>query len=252
VFAPNAAGDVIRAGGGVAVVTQVSSTTQVTVNILNPFQPPPNSGTLQPFASGAWTLTTPVTTVGGLTHLIGETVTGLADGNVIPAQVVNSLGQITLSTPATYVTVGLGFQAQMQDVPLDAGNPTVQAQRKKISNVSVRLEASRGVKVGVNQPDGSTLSPAQLAPIWGQLQTVPDTGPDAQNFPLKPYNALCIPLRTGDVRVNTEGGWATPGQVCVQQDNPLPCQIAAIVVEMLPGDTPQLQAQKKQPQGKGQ
>jgi hypothetical protein len=78
------------------------------------------------------------------------------------------------------------------------------------------------------------------------MQMMPDNGP---NFPVTPYNALATPLRTGDIRVPTEGGWATPGQVAIQQDSPLPCQVVAIMAEVLGGDTPQTQAQK--PQGKG-
>ena len=67
---------------------------------------------------------------------------------------------------------------------------------------------------------------------------------DVQRAP--PPNALATPLRTGDVRVALESGWATPGQICIQQDNPLPCQVLALIPEFLPGDTPQVQAAAKQ------
>jgi hypothetical protein len=80
------------------------------------------------------------------------------------------------------------------------------------------------------------------------LANVPDDGP---NFPPKPYNALATPLRTGDIRVPIGGGWQTPGQVCVQQDNPLPANVLAFISEILPGDTAQTQEPKQQQRGRG-
>ena len=241
-----------RAAGGIAIVTAYTDSQHVTANVLSPFVDivPDSLNVVPLILAGQWTLTAPTSTVSGLRHLAGATVTGLADGNVIPPTVVSAAGTITLSTPASAIVVGLGFQAQFQDVPIDMGNPTVQAQRKKIAAMSVRLDRSRGVKVGTNQRDGSSLSPPQLSVPWNNMQVVPDSGPGAPNFPLAPYNALAVPLRTGDVRVATAGGTVTPGQVCVQQDNPLPCNIVALFPEVLSGDTPQMQASPK-PQGKG-
>ena len=172
-------------------------------------------------------------------------MTGLADGNVIPPTVVGADGTIALATPASKIVVGLGYQCQFQDVPIDLGNPTAQGQRKKLTATTLRLEASRGVKVGSNQRDGSSLSPPQIAVPWQNMVALPDSGPGTPNFPPVPYNALCVPLRTGDVRTALAGGTVTPGQLCIQQDNPLPCQVVAIYSEVLPGDTPQLQAPKK-------
>ena len=199
-------------------------------------------------------MTVPVTTISGLNHLIGQRVTGLADGNVIPITTVPASGTINLPaatnpnvTGYTSVTVGIGFQAQLQSMPLDTGEPSVQGQRKKVAVVTVRMEASRGLKVGSNMPDGSTLSPMEIAPLWyegnGGLVIVPDNGP---NFPITPVNALATPLRTGDIRVPIGGGWQTPGQVAVSQDLPLPANILAFVNEQLPGDTPQVMAPKKE------
>jgi hypothetical protein len=78
---------------------------------------------------------------------------------------------------------------------------------------------------------------------WRNLAAVPDDGP---NFPLRPYNAIATPLRTGDIRIPVGGGFATPGQVCIQQDNPLPMQILSLVSEEMPGDNPQLKAPQRQ------
>ena len=248
VFSSNNVGSYIRYQGGVAVITAYTSAIQVSANVLSPFLTViiPGSSGLRTIPANGWTMTAPTTVVTGLNHLIGATVTGLADGNVIPPTVVSAQGTITLATPASAIVVGLGFQCQFQDVPIDLGNPTVQGQRKKIAATSVRLAQSRGVKVGTNQPDGASQSPPVLAIPWSNMQTLPDSGPGAPNFPPVPYNALCTPLRTGDVRTITAGGIATPGQLAVQQDNPLPCNLVAIYSEVLPGDTPSTQAPPKQ------
>jgi hypothetical protein len=264
VFAAANVGNVIRAGGGIALITAYTSATQVTLNILSPIVTGliPNTGGLSaPFASGAWSMTAPITSVGGLFHLAGATVTGLADGNVIPPSVVAANGTLALpALPAFYgvigltgytaVTVGLGFQAQLQSIYLQSGAPTTQGQRKKIAATTARIEDSRGLKMGSNQPDGSTQSPKQLAPSWSNLADVPDHGP---NFPQRPFNALANALVTGDIRIPVGGGFATPGQVALQQDNPLPMQVLALIPETLEGDSPQQQYPKKQqPQGRAE
>jgi hypothetical protein len=245
VFAVGNIGSVIRAGGGIAVITAFTDNQHVTANILTPItQKIPNSGGIpRPQPSGSWTMTAPVATITGLNHLAGATVTGLADGNVVPPTVVAANGTINLPTAASAVIIGLGFRAQLQSLYLDSGEPTVQGARKKVAAVTARIENSRGLQMGSNQPDGSTQSPSEVDVAWRNLTAVPDDGP---NFPLRPYNALATPLRTGDIRIPVGGGFATPGQVCIQQDNPLPMQILSLVSEEMPGDNPQLKAPQQQ------
>jgi len=132
---------------------------------------------------------------------------------------------------------------------LDEGQPTVQGQRKKLSAVTARIEASRGFKVGSNMPDGSRLNPQQVAPIWYEGPG----GLTAVDLPskLRPaYNSTTTPLFTGDIRLTVGGGYDTRGQVAVQQDNPLPCNILAFIPEAFGGDTTQLQAPKQQGRGR--
>jgi hypothetical protein len=237
VFTANSVGDIIRTGGGIAVVTAYTSSTQVTGNILVPittlYQ---NSGTpsgypaVQPQTAGNWSMTTPTQTVTGLWHLIGVPVTGLADGNVIPPQVVSAQGTITLPAPATLITVGLGFTAQLQTAYFDAGpQGASQGRRKRVSAVTARIELSEGILVGTNQPDGSTLSPPQIAPFWQGLTSLP-------NPRVPPYNYTVSPLFTGDVRIPVPGNYDTRGQVAFQQSNPLPMNVNAVVTEIMDGD----------------
>jgi hypothetical protein len=166
------------------------------------------------------------------------TVTGLADGEVVTPRTVEPDGSVTLDTAASAVVLGLGFQAQAQTLYMDAGQPTLQGRKKKIGAVTARLEASKGVQAGTNQPDGSVLSPARLAPIWVGLSDVSDLGVPVYGSDLKP-------LYTGDTRVPVSGGFSNkPGQVCFQQDYPLPMQILATIAEVMPGDDTELSAKK--------
>lgn len=253
VFFGNVLGNVIRVAGGQATITGVISTRQVLARVTVPFrnvipltsqdisQTPPSG--FSPVSSGNWTMTTPVMTVTGLWHFVGEMVTGVADGHVITPRIVSDLGTITLDTPATNVIVGLAFTAQFQSLYLDPSQyVTVQGQRKKNAAVTVRMEASRGFEVGANQVDGSTLSPMQIAPRWHSMVAAPDLGQAA-------YNSTQVPLATGDLRVPLPGGFNTRGQVAIQQRLPLPLNILSIITEDLPGDLPQLRAPQKSSRG---
>lgn len=242
VFSAGSVGQVIRVGGGIAAVTAYTSPTEVTANIVSPIvEVYPNSGGIPvPQPANDWTMTAPTNVISGLWHLVGATVTGLADGVVIPPTVVTANGTINLENAASAVTVGLGFQAQLQSVYLDVGNPTVQGQRKKIGPVTARIELSRQLKIGANQPDGSVQSPPQIAPTWRNLQNLKDGGTAPYQFTITPTVVAPQPLWTGDSRIPVPGGFQTPGQVCVQQDYPLPVQVLAFVPEVLPGDLSQL------------
>jgi hypothetical protein len=238
-------GSVIRAGYGVAVVTGFISTSSVTVNVLSPIvqlvpnAPPPGIKTM---SIRDWTMTKPITQF-YLPQLVGFDITGLADGQIIPIQTVPANGLVTLAQPASQIIVGLPFQAQLQSTYLDAGEPTIQAQRKKIAEVSVRVEQSAGFQIGGNQPDGSVQSPQTLFEPWQNMA-------DAPNPAMQQYNAPFQPLFTGDIRVPIQVGFGTRGQVAVQQLSPLPLQVLDYVPEVLGGDKPAQEAPAKQ-RGRG-
>src|SRR5208282_3129392 len=244
VFSPANIGSVIRSGGGIAVITAYVSSMQVTANFTAPIvKLVPNSGGVpQQQAAGNWTMTAPVSIVSGLWHLAGATVTGLADGQVIPPTVVSPLGQIILAASATAIVIGLAFQGQLQSVNLEV-TPTVQGQRKKIAMVTARVEAARRFKIGTNQVDGSALNPMQIAPVWNNLVLSPELG-------VPPYGSSIAPLYTGDVRLPVPGGFAVPGQIAIQVDEPYPCQINAFIPEVYMGDKDEQEAAKREKGGR--
>lgn len=249
--APNV-GNVIRAAGGIATITVFTNSTTVTVQITDPLSAiPGTNGVVAPIASGDWTMTAPVNSVGGGIHLAGMTVTGLADGSVIPPAVMPASGVLPLANPATSVVVGLAYQPQLQSVYIDTGQPTVQGQRKKVSDVTIRVESSRGLKVGTNNPDGSTLSPAQLAPVWNQMKDASFVPNQGNLFQRPPYNSTRPILETGDTRQVALGGFNTKAQVGVQQDLPYPMNILAFINDIAPGDLAQTTWPKTETRGKG-
>jgi hypothetical protein len=91
----------------------------------------------------------PVSSVTGLDHLEGETVGILADGSVLPQQVVAN-GKITLQQPASKIIIGLPYVSDGQTLNIDTGEPTTQGKRKKIPSATLRVERTRGLKVGTD------------------------------------------------------------------------------------------------------
>ena len=241
-----AVGQVIRMGGGKAVVTAYNSPMQVTANVLvNITQVVPDIASNLPQIPlpapvGDWSIATPVTNITGLNHLEGMTVIGLADGAVISPTVVSG-GAITLTAPASAVTVGLPFQAQLQSLHLQKQGEEIQDERKKVIGVTVRVEKSRGVKIGANQPNASAQEYGVNVPWgnypWGKMALIPE-----QQNQLGPNQYL--PLFTGDHYViidddwNTPGQSASPGMIAAQQDFPLPMQVLAFIPKFTTGDTP--------------
>jgi len=77
----------------------------------------------------------------GLTHLVGETVSVLADGVVFDDAVVSGTGTITLksggtTTTANTVQMGLPYEVHLQTMPLSwVGGVTIQGRMKRIGEV---------------------------------------------------------------------------------------------------------------------
>lgn len=153
----------------------------------------------------------------GLDHLIGQTVTGLADGVVIPSTTVAADGSITLSTAASFVTIGLSFLPQIQTLPLDTGDPTIQGKLKSIDAVTVRCENTLGLYIG---GDSSHLV-AMKDLIIGNIGSA--------------TNQRVTGLVTGDARTIIDPSWTVPGQYFIQQNAPYPATILGVIPEFAVG-----------------
>lgn len=155
----------------------------------------------------------PATTFSNLQHLAGMTVTGVADGEVIPPTVVSATGTITLATAASRVIVGLPFTADFQTLRLDTGAPTIQGKPKKIASELVRVDKTLGIQIG------ST---------FDTLVDMQDLIVDNLN---EQDNTVVTDLYTGDARTNLDPNWTTQGQVCIRQDKPYPATILGVIPE---------------------
>lgn len=233
VFSAGNVGEVVRAGGGKMTITAYTSGTSVTASVTQTVTgttPDDPKNTPLPVVAGNWSMTSTTSVVTGLNHLEGMTVAILADGSVVPNQVVTN-GAITLPQAYSAITIGLPYLPQLQTLYLDAPiqGGTMQGKRKDIQSVTVRVEASRGWSVGSNQPDQST-QPNNATIPWKNM------------FEVKQRNALvtagsAIPLFTGDLDPTLiPGDWASNGQVAIQQSYPLPLNITAVIPNYSQGD----------------
>lgn len=216
VFGPGNVGNVIWAGTGNGTITSYIDSMHVVVTINQPFPAIPNnvSGTLIPYAQGAWSMDAPVTTVSGLDHLDGLEVRAVCDGVPQPFTVVVG-GTITIP-PSTRVVVGLPFTCQLQTLRLDVGDPTIQGKRKNIPAVTVRL--------------ANTAPFYQIGPDFGHLVPAPQF---QSNLPYTPPGQLF----TGDQRINMLPSWNKEGQICIQQSDPVPITVLGVIPEVVVGDT---------------
>lgn len=128
---------------------------------------------------------TEISTVTGLTHLIGQTVSILADGAVQSDAVVNGSGEVALSPAASVVQVGLHSPSIAEVMPLEAGGrdgPSV-GKIKRIHGVAFRFEDTLGGQYGSSDSNldrfefRDTSDPMDSsAPLFSGIKVVPWNG----------------------------------------------------------------------------
>lgn len=158
----------------------------------------------------------PATTFSNLWHLVGQTVTGLADGEVITPQVVTATGTITLPSAASKVIVGLAFTPKFQTLRLETGGQqTDQGKPKKLAAMTVRVQDTLGLQIG------STFDAANLVDMSGLV----DGNLNEQD------NVVVDGLFTGDARSFVDPNWSAQAQVCIKQPLPYPATILGVIPE---------------------
>jgi hypothetical protein len=97
----------------------------------------------------------PMTSVGGLSHLIGKTVKVVTDGSVHPDCVVSEAGTIDLNWSAYKVHVGLGYTATVKTMPIEPGveGGSSVGHKKKGFRVSMGLYRTNHCKLGTATED---------------------------------------------------------------------------------------------------
>lgn len=228
-FASNMATNnwIVRANGGIYEISSFVSSSQVTAvvtrvpSVINPY-----TGT--PFSAIGYTIWTPISTVTGLTQLIGQSVVGVADGVSIGPFTVSASGSVALGLTATKVTLGLAYTPQLQTLPLDLGEPTVQGKRKKIVALTIRVADTLGLQAGKTFGTLTTVKDFQLGAIPSTSTGV------AQVTDL--VNQSNAP-NTVDGRIIIDQQWETAGSYCIQQNLPYPATILGVMPEVVIGDS---------------
>jgi len=189
---------------GRALITSYVSEEQVLCTILAPF---PN---LNELPVNGWRLTS--TTVSGLWHLEGTTVSALADGAEIENLTVTN-GSITFPVKTARAQIGQPYTSYLATQRIDSGatDGTAQGKVKRFHQIVMRLYASLGGKVG---PDASSTDYILYRSLSDYMDEVP-------------------PVLTGDTdKFPFPGGYETDGRIWVVADQPLPLTVVAMYPRM--------------------
>ncbi|MCC6160389.1 MAG: hypothetical protein IT350_20220 [Deltaproteobacteria bacterium] len=160
---------------------------------------------------------TPISTVTGLWHLIGETVGVLVDGAAHPDCVVSTTGTITLTSPASKVQVGLRYASDGQMLRQDVGaaDGTSQGKYQRTHNVNIRVHDTLGMKFGSGF---HATGPGKLTEPTIRTSAVPgDTA---------------VPLYSGDIEIRWEGTYTKNNYVTWRNDSMFPATILAVMPQL--------------------
>jgi hypothetical protein len=159
------------------------------------------------------------TSLSGLEHLEGQTVTILADGATHADKVVSG-GSITLDRAATSIVVGFKYEATMKTMRVEAGaaDGTSQGKTKRITNIVLRLDQTGS---------GLLYGPDEVEANMDELHL------------REPEYAMGsgVPLFDGDTEVlSWPYGYEQPGHIALKHKLPLPCTITAIMPQLITQD----------------
>ena len=152
-----------------------------------------------------------VSSLSGLYHLEGQSVSVLANGATHSAQTATS-GGISLDFAITSGAVGLGYTSEMQTLRIEAGSSdgTSQGKPKRIHDVTIRLHETVGAEVGTDENNADRIF-------------FRDSSMD--------MNAA-VPLFTGDKDIEFPGGFEEGDRIYVRQTQPLPITVLALYPRM--------------------
>jgi hypothetical protein len=154
---------------------------------------------------------TAVTTLSGLHHLQGETVSILANGASHQDKTVAN-GAVGLNVSTTVAAIGYGYTSVMETLRIEAGSVdgTSQGKPKRIHAITVRLHETVGAEIG----SGSD----KLDRIYFRDSSM--------------SMDQAVPLFTGDKDVEFEGGFDDDDRIYARQTQPLPLTVLALFPRM--------------------
>lgn len=153
-----------------------------------------------------------VDSVSGLDHLEGRKVIALCDGNVVSNKTVSN-GSISFDTKYSKIHAGLRYVFDIQTLPLEVGQGTIQGLPKSVSEVTIRFYKSRGIFVGYDEDHLEEMKQREFEALG------------------EPTNLL-----TGDKTVVIDPSWNKQGQIWIKNPYPLPTTVLAIIPEFQVGD----------------
>jgi hypothetical protein len=156
-----------------------------------------------------------VSTVSGLWHLEGQSVTVLGDGAVQPSKTVAN-GAVTLATSATTVQLGLPYNSDGQLLRLEAGSAdgTAMGKTRRVHRLGLLLYRTLGLKIGTTFDN---LDPIVFRETSDAL-------------------TRAVPLFSGIKSETLEADYDFENQVCWRQDQPLPGTILALMPQQVTQD----------------
>lgn len=155
------------------------------------------------------------TEISGLDHLEGKDIAVVADGNVVKNLTVES-GAVTLPRAAEKVVAGLAYTPVIETLDVDTSSisESLKAKEISISKVILEVEKSRGGWIGPKNDDGTN---GELTEIKPRLDS-------------DEYNSIA--LKTFKQEQIIDPQWSLGGGVRIEQRDPLPLAILAIVPEV--------------------
>jgi len=155
-----------------------------------------------------------VTTISGLDHLEGKTLSVLANGNVVAPNPVVSSGSITLSNASSRVHAGLAYISDIETMDIDTIDGKLTAKKINVTEIQAQLLDSRGMWAG---PDANHLTEWKQRGLAGE-----DYGEATALF-------------TGRMKMGVISMWRDGGGTLVRQQYPLPLTILSFIPKVSVG-----------------
>lgn len=187
-------------------ILEFTSATQVKVKTDNTV-----TADLRNVASTRWAFARD--TISGLNHLEGEEVSIMVNGAVHPLRTVTD-GKIVLNRPSSLVHIGLGYESDLQTLPviLQGVEGFGQGRYKNINHAWLRVNESSGIFIGPNEDD--------LV--------------EAKQRTNEPYGSP-PELKSEEIRIMLTPSWGDGGEIFVKQRDPLPLTIVGMTLEVAIG-----------------